>query len=846
LNAATVAISDNSTKVATTAAVKAVTDLKAPLANPTFTGTVSAPTVAIDASTNVATNAAVKAVTDLKAPLANPTFTGTVSAPTVAISDNSTKVATTAAVKAVTDLKAPLASPAFTGTVTGVSKTMVGLGNVTNQSKVTMFNEPVFTKNMTLASTAWAQRGLAIGGESYQDESGASVSLSADGNIVAIGAPNNDANGNSSGQVRVYYWDTVTVPETPKWSQRGLDIDGEAANDYSGNSVSLSADGNTVAIGALYNDGDTINSNKGSVRVFDWNGSVWTQRGLDIDGEAAGDRSGSSVSLSADGNTVAIGATINSNKGSVRVYYWDTVTVPETPKWSQRGLDIDGENADDYSGTSVSLSYDGNIVAIGANYNDGDTINSNKGSVRVYYWDTVTVPETPKWSQRGLDIDGENAGDFSGGSVSLSWDGNIVAIGAPNNDANGNSSGQVRVYYWDTVTVPLTPQWSQRGLDINGENAGDQSGVSVSLSKSGNVVAIGARYNSDIMQNAGQVRVYYWDTVPLTPRWTQRILDIDGDYLEGRFGTSVSLSFDGNIVAIGAPWNASSGGTYAGQVKVYDYTYAPIFSTVLPNELGYLSGVSSSIQTQLNAKAPLASPTFTGTVNAADLILSGNLTVNGNTTTISSSTLEVNDKNITLGKTVSAATDAGANGGGLTLLGETDKTLTWDFATNSWTSSENVNLASGKKLLVNGEEVYARLASPTFTGTVTLPAPLTSSNSTEAATTAFVKTSIAGIAAPVVSASSIGLGSVTNESKETMFTNPTFTGSNIYLNASNINIPSYGSLYVSYGSNINVGSRLYDNNISINTHTDQINNLLGRVSQLEGKVSQLEYKTRNL
>jgi hypothetical protein len=69
----------------------------------------------------------------------------------------------------------------------------------------------------------------------------------------------------------------------------------------------------------LYNDGAN-GANSGHVRVFDWNGAAWVQRGDDIDGEAAGDRSGTSVSLSAGGEVLAIGAIDNGNSGHVRTY----------------------------------------------------------------------------------------------------------------------------------------------------------------------------------------------------------------------------------------------------------------------------------------------------------------------------------------------------------------------------------------------------------------------------------------------------------------------------------------------------------------------------------------------
>jgi hypothetical protein len=109
----------------------------------------------------------------------------------------------------------------------------------------------------------------------------------------------------------------------------------------------------------------------------------------------------------------------------------------------------------------------------------------------------------------------------------------------------------------------------------------------------------------------------------------------------------------------------------------------------------------SGLTTDLAAKAPLADPTFTGTVSAAALTLSGDLTVNGTTTTINSTTLAVDDKNIIIGD-VATPSDTTADGGGITLKGATDKTFNWVDATDAWTSSEHINLASGKSLYLNG------------------------------------------------------------------------------------------------------------------------------------------------
>ena len=230
----------------------------------------------------------------------------------------------------------------------------------------------------------WTQLGTDIDGEAADDQSGYSVSLSSDGSIVAIGAPYNDGSGSSSGHVRVYQYDNNT------WSRLGNDIDGEAGSDQSGVSVSLSSDGNIVAIGAIGND--TNGNNSGHVRVYQYDGSAWSQMGDDIDGEAAINYSGNSVSLSGNGTIVAIGAYLNDgnsgdvddDRGHVRVYQWNGTA------WSQLGGDIDGEAIYDNSGYSVSLSSDGSIVAIGAIYNDDNGYDS--GNVRTYKYG-ISAPQ---------------------------------------------------------------------------------------------------------------------------------------------------------------------------------------------------------------------------------------------------------------------------------------------------------------------------------------------------------------------------------------------------------------------------------------------------------------------
>ena len=112
--------------------------------------------------------------------------------------------------------------------------------------------------------------------------------------------------------------------------------------------------------------------------------------------------------------------------------------------------------------------------------------------------------------------------------------------------------------------------------------------------------------------------------------------------------------------------------------------------------------VKAYVDTADALKAPTANPTFTGTVNAAALTLSGDLTVSGTTTTVSSTTVEVADKNLELGK-VSTPTDTTADGGGITLKGASDKTFNWVNSTDAWTSSEHIALGADKKLIFAGD-----------------------------------------------------------------------------------------------------------------------------------------------
>jgi hypothetical protein len=202
------------------------------------------------------------------------------------------------------------------------------------------------------SSAGWVQRGADIDGEAPGDENGRSVALNADGAILAVGAPFNAGNGFGSGHVRVYEWSSAG------WVQRGADIDGEAPGDENGWSVALSADGAILAVGAPFNAGNGFGS--GHVRVYEWSSAGWVQRGADIDGEAPGDANGGSVALSADGAILAGDGYLNddggTSSGHVRVFWWPSSAPPAASSiMVSPGCSAILYEADDFSGAETPI-----------------------------------------------------------------------------------------------------------------------------------------------------------------------------------------------------------------------------------------------------------------------------------------------------------------------------------------------------------------------------------------------------------------------------------------------------------------------------------------------------------
>lgn len=329
------------------------------------------------------------------------------------------------------------------------------------------------------------------------------------------------------------------------------------------------------------------------------------QIGQDIIGAEDSDQFGISLDCNSDGNIIVVGASNNSENGN----YSGQVQIFENISgvWTQIGSDIVGEDAFNYMGRNVAINDDGNIVAIseyidtgefyysgrvrvfifeggdwiqyGSDINesgsDGDNfgaslaLNSNGNIIAIgaTHYDShiensghVQIFEniSGEWTQIGSDIEGLITNDRFGWSTSLSNSGDIVAISAKFNDENGVDSGKVQIF------ENVSGIWTQIGSDIYGQSETDQSGHSIDLNGNGNIIAIGSPSNDNYGNNRGYIRVFE----NISGEWIQIGSDIVGEENNDNFGLSVSLNNDGNILAGGGPSNGG-GGIFSGHVRVY-------------------------------------------------------------------------------------------------------------------------------------------------------------------------------------------------------------------------------------------------------------------------------------
>lgn len=325
-------------------------------------------------------------------------------------------------------------------------------------------NSYIQVYNYNEQSNTWEKKGFNIHGEPPYFNAG--ISISSDGNIIALGNP---INTNNIGMVRVFKYQEYTQTnednekyhyqsynnnteqlkplimtentDTPPvvgnfyWTQLGIDIDGNPESDnYLGYRLSLSKDGSTLAIGGRHSHPNSIiPSEEGNVKVYTYNSENdnWEQKGSTIWGEKPWDFGGVGVALSRDGHIVAMSHPINeynsNRKGYVKIFYYNFFRND----WVQLGETInESAKKDNNYGWNIDLSDDGFTILIGAYKTTNPNINNKVDMGRVYEPTQVFKfnPIKHQWEQKGQDIKGIIY--TSGHNVKINSDGSRIVIGS--------------------------------------------------------------------------------------------------------------------------------------------------------------------------------------------------------------------------------------------------------------------------------------------------------------------------------------------------------------------------------------------------------------------------------
>ena len=499
------------------------------------------------------------------------------------------------------------------------------------------FTTPVL--QATLGQGYVGGKNLAISALEDRDWFGVSVSL--DGNRLAVGAYGDDGAGDAaalSGAVYLFSFadSAFSTPVLQATLGKGyaggknLDVPGQGANDFFGVSVSL--DGTRLAVGAYEDDGaGNAASDTGAVYLFSFADGAFTTpilqatlgkgytggKNFDVSGLEAGDVFGSSVSL--DGNRLAVGAYLDdgaanavSNGGAVYLFsfadsLFTTPTLVSTigQGYTNKSLDVSAVEANDDFGSSVSL--DGNRLAVGAYLDDGAAnVVTNSGAVYLFSFadSAFSTPVLQAILGKGytggknLDVSALEAGDLFGSSVSL--DGTRLAVGAYGDDGAANvatSSGAVYLFSFadSTFTTPVLQATLGKGytggknFDVSALEVSDLFGVAVSLD--GTRLAVGASFDdgaANAASNSGAVYLFsFADSLFTTPALQATLgkgytggknLDVSGLEANDFFGSSVSL--DGTRLAVGAAGDDGVGNAASNSGAVYLFSFADsAFST---------------------------------------------------------------------------------------------------------------------------------------------------------------------------------------------------------------------------------------------------------------------------
>ena len=385
--------------------------------------------------------------------------------------------------------------------------------------------------NLDSSSLELVQVGNTITSGVLNGSAGHSVSLSDDGQTLAVGSPGINS---GIGRTSIYRYKA-----NPGYWQNIGNIDGSNTLEGFGKSVSLSRGGSIVAIGSPnYKIGDI---NLGRISCYSFiEGSTrfegeWKHITGDIIGEEDGDMVGISVSLINNHETTNTSGDVNIiafNKGSsIGVARFNNKPLAHKVGSSQQ-LDIDilGENSDNF-GYDVSISDDGMIMAIAA-----------RRYVSIYQWDLN--------SKRFLEY-GVISTDYNIYSMCLSGDGNILAVyDYYNNIKVYYKNGSQWVQKGDTIIYGTSTSLLGKSVIVNGIT--NTAAKNLSLSHNGLSLAVGF---NDYSLGLGIVNIYDWSDA--SGSWTESYIHYSSNSRVGwdkdRFGTSVSMSKDGTTLAIGSP-----------------------------------------------------------------------------------------------------------------------------------------------------------------------------------------------------------------------------------------------------------------------------------------------------
>lgn len=371
------------------------------------------------------------------------------------------------------------------------------------------------------------------------DQFGKSVSVSGDGNTAIVGASFTDEPASGAGSVYVFTRSGDT------WSQKFKIVasDGQQ-NDFFGESVDISDDGNYAIIGATGDDDRSQRS--GAVYVFKRSGETWNQQTKLTPSGNTEAIVGLSSSISADGSTVLFSA------HGVNVAY---VFTRSGSTWSQQA-ELRGNDtiSGDFFGLTCSISADGNTALIGGGGNDDR--GSNSGSAYVF------VRNGTSWSQQVKLIGNDTAaGDTFGRLVALSADGKNAVITAIRDTPRGTESGSAYIFTRSGNT------WSQQAkLTASDGAAGDFFGSECSMSGNGDIAVLTAvRTTVQGKDDVGSAYVFKREGTS----WSQEIKLIPPNpETQDEYGRGVSISADGSTLIVSSALD-SDVARFAGKAYVY-------------------------------------------------------------------------------------------------------------------------------------------------------------------------------------------------------------------------------------------------------------------------------------